>query len=229
MAGLRLQHGCKKCRAEIENRARRISGRGTPCAAALKPLSRGLRSAGSATRTDFGARRPRPSTGTRTPTRVFDPTAGVYGRWFVGAVCNTCFNAVDRHVLRGRGDQTAIIYDSPVTGTKRTITYRRTAGRGEDARRRARRPRRRPRRPRHPLHADGAGGGDRHARLRAHRRDPFGGVRRLCGARAGDAHRRRQAEGDPVGELRHRARPHRALQAAARRSDHARRRKPAPA
>src|SRR5580658_7700073 len=46
-------------------------------------------------------------------TKVFDPAAGVYGRWFVGATCNTCFNAVDRHVARGRGAQSAIIHDSP--------------------------------------------------------------------------------------------------------------------
>ena len=56
-------------------------------------------------------------------TKVFDPSMGVYGRWFVGATCNTCFNAVDRHVAGGRGAQTAIIYDSPVTGAKRAITY----------------------------------------------------------------------------------------------------------
>src|SRR5215467_1234783 len=55
--------------------------------------------------------------------KVFDPAMGVYGRWFVGATCNTCFNAVDRHVARGRGAQSAIIYDSPVTGAKRAITY----------------------------------------------------------------------------------------------------------
>jgi propionyl-CoA synthetase len=55
--------------------------------------------------------------------KVFDPDAGIFGRWFVGATCNTCFNAVDRHVARGRGQQAAIIYDSPVTDTKRTITY----------------------------------------------------------------------------------------------------------
>lgn len=55
--------------------------------------------------------------------KVFDPDAGVYGRWFAGAVCNTCFNAVDRHVQRGRASQPAIIYDSPVTSTKRVITY----------------------------------------------------------------------------------------------------------
>ncbi|MFL5234912.1 MAG: propionyl-CoA synthetase [Microvirga sp.] len=57
------------------------------------------------------------------PRRVFDADAGVYGQWFVGGVCNTCWNAVDRHVLNGRADQPAIIYDSPVTGTKQTITY----------------------------------------------------------------------------------------------------------
>ncbi|MFY9623052.1 MAG: propionyl-CoA synthetase [Rhodoplanes sp.] len=56
-------------------------------------------------------------------TKVFDPSAGVYGRWFVGAVCNTCYNAIDRHVLGGRAAQTALIYDSPVTGAKKTFTY----------------------------------------------------------------------------------------------------------
>jgi propionyl-CoA synthetase len=55
--------------------------------------------------------------------RVFDKDAGVYGRWFTGASCNTCYNAIDRHVERGRAAQAAIIYDSPVTNTKRVITY----------------------------------------------------------------------------------------------------------
>src|ERR1051326_7665991 len=55
--------------------------------------------------------------------KVFDPAAGVYGRWFVGATCNTCFNAVDRHVARGRGEHAAIIYESPVTATKRTFSH----------------------------------------------------------------------------------------------------------
>jgi len=44
-------------------------------------------------------------------------------RWFVGAECNTCYNAVDRHVEDGRGDQAAIIYDSPITGSQKTYTY----------------------------------------------------------------------------------------------------------
>ena len=55
--------------------------------------------------------------------KIFDPSMGIYGRWFVGASCNTCFNALDRHVAAGRGQQPAIIYDSPVTGTKRVFTY----------------------------------------------------------------------------------------------------------
>ncbi|MBS0243118.1 MAG: propionyl-CoA synthetase [Proteobacteria bacterium] len=55
--------------------------------------------------------------------RVFDPYAGEYGRWFAGAECNTSYNCLDRHVLRGRGDQAALIYDSPVTKTKKTYTY----------------------------------------------------------------------------------------------------------
>ncbi|MCC7347974.1 MAG: propionyl-CoA synthetase, partial [Variibacter sp.] len=55
--------------------------------------------------------------------KIFDPAMGIYGRWFVGATCNTCHNALDRHVAAGRGAQAAIIYDSPVTGTKRTLTY----------------------------------------------------------------------------------------------------------
>ncbi|WP_349362692.1 MAG: propionyl-CoA synthetase [Roseitalea porphyridii] len=54
---------------------------------------------------------------------VFDADQGVYGRWFAGATCNTCHNAVDRHVAAGHGDRPAIIHDSPVTGTKRTISY----------------------------------------------------------------------------------------------------------
>ena len=59
------------------------------------------------------------------PKAAFDPKAGIYGRWFPGGVCNTCFNAVDRHVASGRGEQAALIYDSPLAGSKRTISYHR--------------------------------------------------------------------------------------------------------
>jgi len=43
---------------------------------------------------------------------------------FVGGKLNVCYNSVDRHVESGRGEQPAIIYDSPVTGTKQIITFR---------------------------------------------------------------------------------------------------------
>ncbi|TWG65021.1 propionyl-CoA synthetase [Aminobacter sp. J44] len=59
----------------------------------------------------------------KAPTRIFDANSGVFGRWFPDAVCNTCYNAIDRHVERGRADQPAIIYDGPITGAKRTYTY----------------------------------------------------------------------------------------------------------
>ena len=55
--------------------------------------------------------------------KIFDAAAGVYGRWFVGAQCNTCFNAVDRHVENGRADQVALIHDSAITGRVRKFTY----------------------------------------------------------------------------------------------------------
>ncbi len=53
---------------------------------------------------------------------LFDENAPLY-EWFSDGMVNTCYNAVDRHVENGRGDQTAIIYDSPITHTKREYTY----------------------------------------------------------------------------------------------------------
>ncbi len=55
--------------------------------------------------------------------KVFDADAGVYGRWFTGAECNTCHNALDRHVASGRADQVALIHDSAITGTIAKLTY----------------------------------------------------------------------------------------------------------
>ncbi|WP_294540847.1 propionyl-CoA synthetase [uncultured Rhodoblastus sp.] len=57
------------------------------------------------------------------PKTIFDPQAGVYGRWFPDGTLNTCYNALDRHVNNGRADQAALIFDSPVTGIKRIYTY----------------------------------------------------------------------------------------------------------
>jgi propionyl-CoA synthetase len=56
--------------------------------------------------------------------KVLDDSNKPFYRWFKGGVVNTCYNAVDRHVEGGRADQTALIYDSPVTNTIRTYTYR---------------------------------------------------------------------------------------------------------
>lgn len=57
------------------------------------------------------------------PTKALsDKGDGLY-EWFADAKVNTCWNAVDRHVAAGRGEQTAIIYDSPITHTKREISY----------------------------------------------------------------------------------------------------------
>ena len=57
------------------------------------------------------------------PTTVLDVTAPPFYRWFSGGLMNTCYNALDRHVIGGRGEQRALIYDSPVTGSQRTYTY----------------------------------------------------------------------------------------------------------
>jgi propionyl-CoA synthetase len=56
--------------------------------------------------------------------RVLDTSTSASGRWFVGGELNTCHNAVDRHVAAGRGEQAALIYDSPVTDQVRELSYR---------------------------------------------------------------------------------------------------------
>ncbi|HUB22929.1 MAG TPA: propionyl-CoA synthetase [Streptosporangiaceae bacterium] len=59
----------------------------------------------------------------RAPTEVLDASNPPFYRWFADGVMNTCFNALDRHVRDGRGGQAGLIYDSPVTATRRTYTY----------------------------------------------------------------------------------------------------------
>ncbi len=56
--------------------------------------------------------------------KVLDDSNPPLYRWFAGGSLNTCYNALDRHVEDGRGDQVALIYDSPVTGTKAKFSYR---------------------------------------------------------------------------------------------------------
>lgn len=56
--------------------------------------------------------------------KVLDASAPPFYRWFAGGELNACHNALDRHVEGGRAEQAALIYDSPVTGTKKSFTYR---------------------------------------------------------------------------------------------------------
>src|SRR5688572_5095184 len=55
----------------------------------------------------------------RAPGRAWSDGEG----WFPQGTINTCFNCIDRHVAAGRGDSSALIYDSPVTGTVRSFSY----------------------------------------------------------------------------------------------------------
>ena len=57
------------------------------------------------------------------PSKALFADRAPFYEWFSDSEVNTCYNAVDRHVLNGRGDQKAIIYDSPMTGTKYSITF----------------------------------------------------------------------------------------------------------
>ncbi|MBT3556906.1 MAG: propionyl-CoA synthetase [Rhodospirillales bacterium] len=61
---------------------------------------------------------------TKTWDRVLDDSNKPFYRWFSGAECNTCYNALDRHADGGRGDQAALIFDSAVTSSVSTYTYK---------------------------------------------------------------------------------------------------------
>ncbi len=61
----------------------------------------------------------------RAPETVLDDSNPPFYRWYPDGVTNACYNAVDLHVDQGRGEQLAVIYDSPVTGTQRKYTYAR--------------------------------------------------------------------------------------------------------
>ncbi|MEU6645706.1 propionyl-CoA synthetase [Saccharomonospora sp. NPDC046836] len=60
---------------------------------------------------------------TRKPTRALDAANAPLYRWFPDGELNTAYNALDRHVEQGRGEQPALIWDSPVTGAQRTYSY----------------------------------------------------------------------------------------------------------
>ena len=62
------------------------------------------------------------------PQKILDDSNLPFYKWFPDGRLNTCYNAIDRHVLSGRGNQTAIIYDSPVTNIKKKISYKQLQG-----------------------------------------------------------------------------------------------------
>jgi propionyl-CoA synthetase len=62
------------------------------------------------------------------PRTVLDDSRAPFVRWFPDGVMNTCYNALDRHVIADRGEQVALIHDSPVTGTQRKYTYAQLLG-----------------------------------------------------------------------------------------------------
>jgi propionyl-CoA synthetase len=57
------------------------------------------------------------------PRRILDDDHPPFYRWFPDATLNTCFNALDRHVVHGRGERTALVYDSAVTGARASYTF----------------------------------------------------------------------------------------------------------
>ncbi|MFI7498824.1 AMP-binding protein [Streptomyces sp. NPDC049687] len=69
------------------------------------------------------------------PHRALDSSGAPFYRWFPDGRLNVCFNALDRHVEAGRGEQPALVYDSPVTDIRRTYTYGAAEERGGGLRR----------------------------------------------------------------------------------------------
>ena len=57
------------------------------------------------------------------PSKILNSENPPFYKWFEDGVTNTCFNALDHHIDQGRGKKIAIIYDSPITGVKKKITY----------------------------------------------------------------------------------------------------------
>ncbi len=129
-------------------------------------------------------------------------------KWFEDGELNVSYNCIDRHLAK-RGDQTAILWEGDDPDHAKHITYRELHCAGLQARQRAEGSRRRQGRPRRHLHADDPRDRLRHAGLRADRRRPLGGLRRLQPGFAGeprqglrrhaDHHRRRGAARRPQG------------------------------
>ena len=57
------------------------------------------------------------------PSKILNSDNPPFYKWFQDGITNTCYNAVDLHVEKGKGEKTAIIYDSPITNSQKKITY----------------------------------------------------------------------------------------------------------
>ena len=58
------------------------------------------------------------------PTKILNSSNPPFYKWFEDGVTNTCYNALDHHIDKGRGEKLAIIYDSPITGVSKKISYK---------------------------------------------------------------------------------------------------------
>ena len=116
-----------------------------------------------------------------------------FAKWFVGGKINASYNCLDRHLTDGRRNKVAFIWEGE-PGDSRILTYQMLADEVGRARQRAQEPRHQGGRSRRHLHAADSRGRDRDARLRAHRRDPFGGVRRILRRGARRSYQRRRSE-----------------------------------
>jgi hypothetical protein len=118
----------------------------------------------------------------KTPfTKVLDSSNAPFFKWFEDGTLNVSYNCLDRNVERGLGDKTAIIFEAD-DGEVTKVTYSELLAKVCQLANGAEGPGRQEGRPRRHLHADERRRRGRDAGLRAHRRHPLGGVRRLLGA-----------------------------------------------
>ena len=57
------------------------------------------------------------------PNKILNKSNPPFYKWFEDGITNSCYNALDLHIDQGRGDKTALIYDSPITGNKAKFTF----------------------------------------------------------------------------------------------------------
>ena len=58
------------------------------------------------------------------PNKILNKSNPPFYKWFEDGITNSCYNALDCHIDQGRGDKTALIYDSPITGNKAKFTFK---------------------------------------------------------------------------------------------------------